>query len=705
MNTPDIRRPSYIGSPPLHPLVMLVLFTSFLLACVISTQYAAFHLGYNPSLGKSVINHVYAPWDILVWAAHFLNPISREIYPYSVYAAIDDSLKLLAELSGVAIFVTFVAALIGRALYNPTSQLFDSTKWSSAEEAKALGFFTPAGPIVGGLKIPLGKIIPVRYAGDKNIIMIEPPGGGKSSVLKTNLLMPLRHSEAHYWSEVQRRLHPWGEEPNIFVPDVKGELFAQTSGYQRDVLKKDVFLLAPLGNIEDQNGEPYDSEAYATYNPFWSIRIGTSLGYQDCLAKAQNIIDGEGEGIKTHWDRTSLGFGAAVIEKLGFLALNRGRWDQFSLPGLAEFVSSMTSKAPAANENDKAKESEAALNKLIHFLKNTPDDPTGVFGWHRYDFEKNVTVPTDVKPSIFAAAVAMERKESRERASVYSSFIAHLSLYLGEQFKKYATTSSFSWRNIAKNSTRASTIYLGINPLDIPKVRPFLRLVLADALEELTRGGNANIDGRSGRKSFRPFWFALDEIAAFRRLSEIEVGSGFFRGYGVYLFMIFQSLAQIANNYGQNEVLSETTGMMLFGRPARVKAAEEISEELGFESVVVNRRSRSASNGTAQGSVSMQDSPEVHRIPLLTPKQVMQIGDDKLIAITSGRNFYLTKFPFFKNQKLLERARRKPAKNAHYKPLDEPTFVREARLELGEKKWLTLSMYIRDQSVPSPVTP
>jgi len=678
----------------MHPIVFVVFVFVLILAASTATQIAASQLRYNPSLGRPLFFHVYAPWMILSWTCTFFNPLSRAVYPPMVYSAITDSLKFFSFGIAAAVAAAFVTAATVRSKSQENNQLFDTTKWASTDEAETLGLFAPAGPIVGGMKMALGKIRPIRYSGDKNIMMIEQPGAGKSSVLTTNLLMSLQHADAHKWTEIQRRLHPHGEEANIFVPDVKGELWLKTAGYQQDVLKKDVYLLAPLGNIEDGNGKRLPSDGYASYNPFWSIRLGTDLGFQDCYSIVQNIIDDGGEGVKTHWDRTSIEFGAAVIEKLGFLALNRGQWEQFSLPGLAAFVRSMLTVKPKTEEAEKLKQGEDALNRMLTFLKETPDDPTGVFGWTRYDFENDKTIPTNVKPSIYDAASAMERKEIRERASVYSSFIAYLSLYLGESFKKYATTSSFSWTNIANNDARASAIYFGVNPLDIPKVRPYIRLVLTDALEQLTRGGNANIGGRPARKAFRPFWFALDEVAAFRKLTEIEVGSGFFRSYGVYLFLIFQSLAQLVSNYGTNEVISETTGMMLFGRPARAKAAEEISNELGQLTVTVQKRTKSTSSGSSIGNTSTQETSEAYKVPLLTAKQIMQIEDDKLIATSKGHNFYLTKFPFHKNASLRKRAQRKPPKKPASKIVMEPAFIREVRLELGDEKWDALSSHI-----------
>jgi type IV secretory pathway TraG/TraD family ATPase VirD4 len=221
-------------------------------------------------------------------------------------------------------------------------------------------------------------------------------------------------------------------------------------------------------------------------------------------------------------------------------------------------------------------------------------------------------------------------------------------------------------------------------------------MLLADALEQLTRGGNANVNGRTVRKAYRPFWMALDEIAAFKRLAEIEIGSGFFRGYGVYLFLIFQSLAQLLSHYGMNEVLSETTGMRLFGRPERFKGAEEIEKELGHETVILQRRSKTLPGAVGSGTSnwSIQENTDVHRVPLLTAKQIMQIEDDRLIALTSGKNFYLLKFPFFANKALRERSKRKHVCKPPDGTVTEPIFIHEAHHALGDEKWNRLQEYI-----------
>ena len=55
-----------------------------------------------------------------------------------------------------------------------------------------------------------------------------------------------------------------------------------------------------------------------------------------------------------------------------------------------------------------------------------------------------------------------------------------------------------------------------------------------------------------------------------------------------------------------------------------------------------------------------------------------------------SRYIYLTKFPFFRNKALLHRAKRNPALAPSQRLVDEPTFVHEARLALGEEKWQKL---------------
>jgi len=640
-NAPTITRPTRIGERPVSIAIPASLLVGVLMANQTLTEILAFRLHLNPALGVRFWIF-FTPWSWVRWVQKFYDPVNRllrrqhAVYPASVYRAF----KHFSIDAGIAAIVgMLVAAGVFYALQRrrgDVASLHDSgSRWATASTARADRLLDgKSGPIIGGFAGRRG-VEALRYQGELGISYVEPPGGGKSAFLKSNLLIPLRHLDSGKWDADRRRAHPWGDEPMIIASDPKFELFRETSGYQRDVLKKRVHLLAPLGV---GNNVDVPESGLASYNPFWSIRLGTDRGFQDCYFRTLAIVDGEGEGLRSHWDRTALSWGAAVIEKLGYRALATGDYESFSLPGLLEYVSSFPT-----------------LEDLLDYMLSSPDDAAGVFDWKDRGADGDL-VSVVIKPSIAQAVREMLNKDERERAGVYSTFITYLAPYRSDILNRFCRRSTFSWREMANDVDASSIVYLAMDPMDIPKLRPYLRMVVGDAVEELTSGGTTDIGGRSARGNLRPTILAMDEAAAWRRLQEIEHGSGYFRGYGVYLWLIWQSVAQQRKYYGDDNLLDETMDVLIYGRPKTSDGAVAIQKLLGTRTELVKRRSTSGGRFAVMASQA-QETLDIVTLPLLSEKEIMQIARDRYIAIYNGHNYFLRKWEYFKNKTLASRAK------------------------------------------------
>lgn len=687
-NQPTIVRPNRIGEQPLSIAVPLAGFAGLILASQTLTTILAFRLNFNPTLGAHV-GPLYVPWAWALWVLKFYAPIQRLMhhpvprYPAAVYLAFSPILYMAGASVIVGMVFFSVVAFLVQKKDAHAEDLHDSgSRWATLATAKTDKLLDAnAGPIIGGFD-DAGGTRALRYSGELGISYVEPPGGGKSSFLKSNMLIPLGHLDAGKWGPDKRRTHPWGYEPVIIASDPKFELFRETSGYQHRVLGKNVHLLAPLG-VEKNVEVP--EEGLASYNPFWSIRLGTDRGFQDCYFRALAIVDGEGEGLKTHWDRTALSWGAAVIEKLGYRALTTGDYESFSLPGLLEYVSSFRT-----------------LEDLLQHMLMTPDDIADVFGWEDLGPDGRMR-PTLVKPSIAQAVREMLNKDERERAGVYSTFITFLAPYRSEILKRFCTRSTFSWHEMANDAERSSIVYLGMDPMDIPKLRAYLRMVVGDAVEELTSGGTVDVGGRSARGNMRPTVIAMDEAAAWRRLQEIEHGSGYFRGYGVYLWLIWQSVAQQKKYYGDDNLLDETMDVLIYGRPKTSEGALAIQRMLGERTELVRKRSTSGGRFALVASQA-QETLDIMTMPLLSEKEIMQIERERYIAIYNGHNYFLRKWEYFKNKTLASRAKIPYVRDGAPKRGDDPLFVKSAEGALEPTKlsrWLSYRDYLRSYRRPA----
>jgi type IV secretion system protein VirD4 len=627
--------PTTVGDSQTNPLAYIVGWSIVLATSSVATQVVAYALGFNQSLGKPIwstpfafAKQLYAPYDWICWFWKFDNPF-RALAPFKAFVHSTEAhhaFQLIPYILGWGMFSAIFGTLVTAVLLGKKDQvedIVDSAKWADLADLEREGLVKgKAGPIIGGFETKDG-IVPIRYSGELGISYTGPPGDGKSALLKTNFLIPLQHEDAATWTENERRAHPYGHEPSIIVLDVKGNLVESTSRYQADVLGKDVFVLEPLGNT---------SEGRASYNPFWGIRLGTEYEADDCYQASLDIVDMDGKGLATYWDKASTAFGGAVIAKIGYRALYLNDPRMFSLPGLVDYISSFD-----------------LIDGLIGDILETEDDPNGVFGWVDSKGEA-----TKVRPWIADVARAMKSKAAEEKSGVYGSFIEFLAIYRSEVLRKHISTSTFSFRGLA-NSAKAGVVYINVPAMKLDAMRPYLRMLTRSALRELTES-TETIEGREVRGNFRSTIIALDEVASLKHVEEIGTASGFLRGHGVQLWMFWQAAAQLRRLYGNDESISETMDVNLWGRPKTFEAAEEISEALGRFSTLVTKRNVSGKRASLGPRDHVSENADITTRNILTASEVMRFPTDRVIIFTKGLRINARKFNYYESPYLQMRA-------------------------------------------------
>lgn len=621
--------PSIVGEKKTHPLAYVVGCVLLLAASSVTTQVVAYSLRFNSSLGKPLFHTsfsyaklLYVPYDWLYWLWRFENPLSPFVYPQRVHHALAAVPYVFGWGVLVAIIGTIVAAIfLDRAVH--VDELMDSAKWADLKDLEREGLIGgKAGPIIGGYETSRG-IMPLRYEGELGISYTGPPGDGKSALLKTCFLIPLQHEDADSWTDDERRAHPYGLEPSIIVLDVKGNLVESTSRYQAEVLGKEVFILEPLGS---------EAEGRAQYNPLWGIHLGTEREADDCYQTSLDIVDVDGKGLPTYWDKASTAFGGAAIAKIGYRSLYLNDPSLFSLPGLVDYISSKTT-----------------INELIDDMLHTPDDPHGIFGW--VDAKG---ASTKVRPWIADVARAMKSKAAEEKSGVYGSFIEFLAIYRSDVLRKHISSSTFSFKKLA-NSEKAGVVYINVPAMKLDALRPYLRMLTRSALRELTES-TGTIEGREVRGNFRSTILALDEVASLKHVEEIGTASGFLRGHGVILMLFWQALAQLHRLYGNDESVTETIDVHIFGRPKTFDAANAISDALGKFSTLVTKRSVSGKRISFGPRDHISENADIVTRQILTPSEVMRFPKERVIIFTSGLRINARKFSYYLNSWLQKRS-------------------------------------------------
>ena len=141
--------------------------------------------------------------------------------------------------------------------------------------------------------------------------------------------------------------------------------------------------------------------------------------------------------------------------------------------------------------------------------------------------------------------------------------------------------------------------------------------------------------------------FVLDEAASLGNLSQIDDAVDKFRGYGVRLMFVYQSLGQLRKCFpeGQEQTLLSNVTQVYFGVNDQ-QTADYVSARLGEETIVVKSggtsrsRSRQYSEGNGNGSYSTSwntnDNWQQQARKLLKSEEVTALSPRTAITFAPG---------------------------------------------------------------------
>jgi type IV secretion system protein VirD4 len=247
-------------------------------------------------------------------------------------------------------------------------------------------------------------------------------------------------------------------------------------------------------------------------------------------------------------------------------------------------------------------------------------------------------------------------------SSIRKTFTSRLDLFANPLLDRATSRNDFDLRELRK---RPISVYLGINPGDLPLLQPLLNLFIEQALNLQTR----ELPEHNPALKYQVA-FILDELAAAGRIPILAKSVAYLPGYNVRLFLVVQAFSQLREIYGpQNaETMMKSLAVRIVYAPKDVAEASEISNELGMTTVKVNTHSRptlgfSGEKGGRHRSVSTSEQ----RRPLLLPQEVKELGVDRSVIFYEGirpilarKNRYYQD-PFFRKRLFPPPARATPA--------------------------------------------
>ncbi len=591
--------------------LVAVLFLWFVGVCAWNSSRLGSMLGYDAALGAplgELGGRVwYWPWKIIVWGERFEG--------HRVIDSVVNQTYLLAVGLPVAVFLLAIYfqkfALKGR------DDLHGSAHWAGRKDIERMGYFDERGVYVGGWWDKKRKRqYYLRHDGPEHILCFAPTRSGKGVSLILPTLLSWPHSSV--------------------VLDIKGENFALTSGY-----------LASLGH-KTLRFDPSDAEGTsAAFNPLAEVRLDSVKAIPDAQQIANMVMDPDGKGLEDYWNKAAFGFfGGAVLHSLIKTLYEEKRWA--SLYDVAVMLEDPNRSVAELFQEMLDMDHASMLMEL---------------------FPKSMTSETAEAAHVFIASAArgMLSKAENEMSGVVNTATSNLALYKDPVVAHNISRCDFKLDDLM-NFDAPVNLYLVVSPADIDRLRPLLRIVLAQMLGRFTERMEFE-DGASKAGYKHRLLMMLDEFTSLGKISIIERAIAYMAGFGVKGYFIVQDTKQLNQAYGADNALMANCHVRIAYAPNVPETAEYLSKMAGTATVVEKKKSVSQGGGRGGGSTSTNIA-ETSR-PLLTPDECMRlpglakddggrtIPGDMLIFTAGNAPIYGRQILYFQDPVFSQRARMK----------------------------------------------
>jgi type IV secretion system protein VirD4 len=242
-------------------------------------------------------------------------------------------------------------------------------------------------------------------------------------------------------------------------------------------------------------------------------------------------------------------------------------------------------------------------------------------------------------------------------SSIRKTFTSRLDLWLNPILDAATAESDFDLRELRK---KPISIYVGVNPDDLHRLRPVLNLFFQQAIGLQTR----ELPERDPHLRLQVMML-LDEFTALGRIPIIAEAISYLPGYNVRVVLVIQTPAQLREVYGIHnaETMLKSLAARIVFAPKDFADAREISDELGFATVPVRTVSKPlGANLDRRGSRPRSQTVSEQRRALLLPQEVKELGTEKAIVFYEGlRPIRCRKIRYYSDKRFRKRLLPPPA--------------------------------------------
>jgi len=215
-------------------------------------------------------------------------------------------------------------------------------------------------------------------------------------------------------------------------------------------------------------------------------------------------------------------------------------------------------------------------------------------------------------------------------SSIRKTFTSRLDLWLNPILDAATSGNDFDLRELRR---RPMSIYVGVNPDDLHRLRPVLSLFFQQAIGLQTRALPEHDPTLKHQ-----VLMMLDEFTALGRIPILAEAVSYLPGYNVRVVLVIQTPAQLREVYGANaaETMLKSLAARIVFAPKDFADAREVSDELGFTTVKSKSVSTPMAELFAKGQRSRSVNTSDQRRALLMPQEVKELGADEAIIFYEG---------------------------------------------------------------------
>lgn len=554
-----------------------------------ATQYFAHAFQYQNALGPNA-NLFYPPWGIVQWAGKWYGS-HPDIFMQAGSIGI--------SFTGIGLIGLVVTKMVLANSSKANEFLHGSARWANAKDIRAAGLlprklsllqrvFGKQPPVSMGVYVGAwidrkGRIHYLRHDGPEHVLTYAPTRSGKG----VGLVVPTLLS----WSR------------SAVITDLKGELWALTAGWRQQYAKNKVLRF-----------EPALASGSVCWNPLDEIRLDTENEVGDVQNLATLIVDPDGRGLETHWQKTS----------------------QALIVGLILHV---LYKAKA--------EGTAATLPAVDAMMADPNRAIGELWMEMITYGH---VAGKNHPVVGSAARDMLDRPEEEAGSVLSTAKSYLALYRDPIVARNIGKSEFKIKDLMHHDAPVS-LYIVTQPNDKARLRPLVRVMVNMIVRQLADRMDFK-DGRAVAHYKHRLLMMLDEFPSLGKLDIMQESLGFLAGYGIKCYLICQDINQLKSRetgYGHDESITSSCHIQNAYPPNRVETAEHLSKLTGQTTVAkeqITTSGRRTSVLLGQVSRTIQETQR----PLLTPDECLRMpgptkSGDGDIEVAGDMVVYVAGYP------------------------------------------------------------